>query len=326
MFKARRNVLSLLLASALLALAAAGASATTLKLGHISSSDPKDNWQAGSLRFAELVDQKTKGAVKVQVFPSSQIGNDRDMTEGMRIGSVDLGLIAGVLSNFEPRMGLLEIPYIFRDTDHMRKVLNGPVGDELSKSLLKSGIRVLGWWERGPRMLTANKPVKGLADVKGMKIRVPEIPVSVESWRAFGANPTPMAFGEVYSGLQQKVIDAQENPLAIIANAKLNEVQKYLMRTNHIYGYVALAMSEKNFQKLSPALQKAVLEAGKEATTFQNKIVWENEDLLAKDLAAKGMQFVDVNKQEFVNAAKQVQANYGAKLGKDLYDKIVNTK
>jgi tripartite ATP-independent transporter DctP family solute receptor len=326
MFKTRRNVLSAVLSSALLFAAFGASAATTLKLGHVSSSDPKDNWQVGSMKFAELVDKKTNGAVKVQVFPSSQIGNDRDMTEGMRIGSVDLGLIAGVLSNFEPRMGLLEIPYIFRDTDHMRKVLNGPVGDELSKSLLKSGIRVLGWWERGPRMLTANKPVKGVADVKGMKIRVPEIPVSVDSWRAFGANPTPMAFGEVYSGLQQKVIDAQENPLAIIANAKLNEVQKYVMRSNHIYGYVALAMSEKNFQKLTPEQQKAVMEAGKEATAFENKIVWENEEQLAKDLAAKGMQFVDVNTQEFINAAKPVQASYGDKLGKDLYDKIVNTK
>lgn len=326
MFKTRRNVLSAVLSSALLVAAFGVSAATTLKLGHVSSSDPKDNWQVGSMKFAELVDKKTNGAVKVQVFPSSQIGNDRDMTEGMRIGSVDLGLIAGVLSNFEPRMGLLEIPYIFRDTEHMRKVLNGPVGDELSKSLLKSGIRVLGWWERGPRMLTANKPVKGVADVKGMKIRVPEIPVSVDSWRAFGANPTPMAFGEVYSGLQQKVIDAQENPLAIIANAKLNEVQKYVMRSNHIYGYVALAMSEKNFQKLTPDQQKAVLEAGKEATAFENKIVWENEDQLAKDLVAKGMQFVDVNTQEFINAAKPVQASYGEKLGKDLYDKIVNTK
>lgn len=322
----RRTALSVLLSSALVLLAAAGASAATLKLGHVSSSDPKDNWQAGSMKFAELVDKKSNGAVKVQVFPSSQLGNDRDMTEGMRIGSVDIGLIAGVLSNFEPRMGLLEIPYIFRDTDHLRKVLNGPVGEELSKSLLKSGLRVLGWWERGPRMLTANKPVKGLSDIKGMKIRVPEIPVSVDSWRAFGANPTPMAFGEVYSGLQQKVIDAQENPLAIIANAKLHEVQKYVMKSNHIYGYVALAMSEKNFQKLSPGQQQAVIEAGKEATAFENKLVWENEELIAKELAAKGMQFVDVNTQEFVNAAKPVQVNYGAKLGKDLYDQIVNTR
>ena len=109
----------------------------------------------------------------VQVFPSSQLGNDRDMTEGMRLGSVDFGLIAGVLSNFEPRMGVLEIPYIFRDTEHMRKVLNGPIGDELAAALLKSGIRVLGWWERGPRMLTANNAVKTPADLMGLKIRVP---------------------------------------------------------------------------------------------------------------------------------------------------------
>ena len=325
MHKSRRTALSVLLSSLLLC-GATAATAVTLKLGHVAASDPKDNWQAGSMKFAELVQQKSKGDVTVQVFPSSQLGNDRDMTEGMRLGSVDFGLIAGVLSNFEPRMGVLEIPYIFRDTEHMRKVLNGPIGDELAKTLLKSGIRVLGWWERGPRMLTANKAVKSPADLKGLKIRVPEIPVSVDAWRALGTNPTPMAFGEVYSGLQQKVIDGQENPMAIIATAKLNEVQKFVMRTNHIYGYVALAMSERNFQKLTPAQQQAVTEAAKEATAWENKLVWDNEELLAKELTGKGMTFVDVNKDEFINAVKPVHATYATKLGKDLYDRIVNTK
>ena len=304
----------------------AAAAPITLKLGHVAASDPKDNWQAGALKFAELVDQKTGGAVKVQVFPSSQLGNDRDMAEGMRLGSVDFSLNAGVLSNFEPRMGLLEIPYIFRDVDHMRKALNGPVGEELASALQKSGIRVLGWWERGPRQLTSNKPVKGIADLKGMKVRVPEIPVSVDAWRAFGANPTPMAFGEVYSGLQQKVIDGQENPLAIISGSKLNEVQKYLVKTNHVYGYVALAMSEKTFQKLSPEHRNAIRDAAKEATAFENKLVWDNEQQLQKDLQAKGMQFVDVNTAEFEAAAKAVHATYAQKLGKDLYDRIVNIK
>ena len=325
MHTSRRTALSVLLSSLLLCGATAVA-AQTLKLGHVAASDPKDNWQAGSMKFAELVKERSKGAVTVQVFPSSQLGNDRDMTEGMRLGSVDFGLIAGVLSNFEPRMGVLEIPYIFRDTEHMRKVLNGPIGDELAAALLKSGIRVLGWWERGPRMLTTNKAVKTPADLKGLKIRVPEIPVSVDAWRALGTNPTPMAFGEVYSGLQQKVIDGQENPMAIIATAKLNEVQKFVMRTNHIYGYVALAMSEKNFQKLSPEARKAVTDAAKEATAWENKLVWENEEILAKELTGKGMTFVDVNKDEFVNAVKPVHATYASKLGKDLYDRIVNTK
>jgi TRAP-type C4-dicarboxylate transport system substrate-binding protein len=137
--------------------------------------------------------------------------------------------------------------------------------------------------------------VKNLADLKGMKIRVPEIPVSVESWRAFGANPTPMAFGEVYTGLQQGVIDGQENPLAIISSAKLAEVQKYVVKTKHIYGYVALAMSEKSYQKLTPDQRAAIVEAAKEATAFENKLVWDNEAQLAKDLQAKGMQFVDVD-------------------------------
>jgi tripartite ATP-independent transporter DctP family solute receptor len=329
MFRTHRRVPVAALLSIVTLLASGAALAAgpvTLKLGHVASSDPEDNWQAGATRFAELVDKKTQGTVKVQVFPSSQLGNDRDMAEGMRLGSVDFSLIAGVLSNFEPRMGLLEIPYVFRDAEHMRKVLNGSVGEELGAALQKSGIRVLGWWERGPRELTTNKPIKTVADLKGMKIRVPEIPVSVDAWRAFGANPTPMAFGEVYTGLQQKVIDGQENPLAIIAAAKLSEVQKYVNKTNHVYGYVALAMSDRTFQKLTPDQRTAIREAAAEATAFENKLVWENEEKLAKALQAKGMQFVDVNVAEFTNAAKPIHATYAQKLGKDLYDRIVNTK
>ena len=311
---------------ALVAATYATAAPVVLKLGHVAASDPKDNWQAGATEFARLAEEKSKGDVKVQVFPASQLGNDRDMAEGMRLGSVDFSLNAGVLSNFEPRLGLLEIPYIFRDSEHMRKVLNGPVGEELANALLKSGIRVLGWWERGPRELTANKAVKTPADLKGMKIRVPEIPVSVDAWRAFGANPTPMAFGEVYSGLQQKVIDGQENPLAIIISAKLAEVQKFLNKSHHVYGYVALAMSEKTWQKLTPEQKKVVTDAAKEATAFENKLVWDNEAQLAKELQAKGMQFVDVDVKAFADAAKPIHEKYAQKLGKELYDKIVNTK
>jgi tripartite ATP-independent transporter DctP family solute receptor len=302
------------------------AAPVVLKLGHVSASDPKDNWQAGALEFARIVEEKSKGDIKVQVFPSSQLGNDRDMAEGMRLGSVDLSLNAGVLSNFEPRLGLLEIPYIFRDAEHMRKVLNGPIGEELATALQKSGIRVLGWWERGPRELTANKPVKTVADLKGMKVRVPEIPVSIDAWRSFGANPTPMAFGEVYSGLQQKVIDGQENPLAIINSAKLNEVQKYVIKTNHVYGYVALAMSEKSWQKLTPDQRRVVADAAKEATAFENSLVWTNESQLAKELQGKGMEFVETDLKSFADAAKPVHEKYAQKLGKDLYDRIVNTK
>lgn len=296
----------------------------TLKLGHVQSTE--DNWHKGALKFAELVSQKTNGSVKVEVFPSSQLGNDRDMIEGMRMGSVDFTLVAGVLSNFEPKMALLELPYIFRDVNHMRAALNGEVGKELSDSLLKSGVRNLGWWERGPRELTINKEVKSIADLKGIKIRVPEIPASLDAWRAFGANPTPMAFGDVYTGLQQKVIDAEENPLAVIASAKFNEVQKYVVLTNHVYGYVMLAMSEKTFEKLTPDQQKAVMEAGKEATAYENKLVWDSEDQLAKDLKAKGMQFLTIDTKPFIEAVRPVQEKYAEKYGKDLYEKIINTK
>ncbi|MBU3998765.1 MAG: TRAP transporter substrate-binding protein, partial [Gammaproteobacteria bacterium] len=172
-----------------------------MKLGHIQNES--DLWHLGALKFAELVDAKTKGEVQVKVFPNSTIGNDRDMAEGLQIGSVDFALIAGVLGNFEPSIQIMELPYLFKDETHLRKVMYGPIGDQILDNLLKSSdIRGLTFWERGPRQLTTNKPVNSLSDIKGLKIRVPEIPPIIAAWKAMGTNPTPMAWGEVYTGLQ----------------------------------------------------------------------------------------------------------------------------
>ncbi len=316
----------LLIALLVLVLATNGVSAkVTLKLGHVQNTT--DNWHLGALKFAGLVKEKTNGEVEVQVFPSSQLGNDRDMIEGMQLGTVDFALVAGVLSNFEPRMGILEMPYLFRDINHMRKVLNGPIGNELLGSLLKrANIRGLGWWERGPRELTANKPVKTPADLKGIKIRVPEIPVSVEAWRALGANPTPMAFGEVYTALQQKVIDAQENPFAVIASARFPEVQKYLILTNHVYGYVMLAMSERTYQRLTPDQRKAIETAAKEATAYENDLVWNNETKLLKSLRDAGMIMIEPDREPFEEAVKDVHKKFEDRFGKDLYARIKAVK
>lgn len=296
-----------------------------LKLGHVNSD--KDLWQDGSLKFAELVSQKTGGKVKVEVYPSSQLGNDRDMAEGLQMGSVDFALIAGVLGNFEPSIQLLEMPYLFRDDDHLRKVLYGPIGQEIFDKLLKNAsIRGLAYWDRGPREVTSNKPINSPADLKGLKIRVPEIPPMVAAWKAMGANPTPMAFGEVYTALQQHTIDAQENPISIIYSARFNEVQKYLAMTNHKYEYVILAMSDKTYQKLTPDQQKAVEEAAKEAADYYNNLVTSKTDQMLQELKDKGMQVTTPNAEEFAKLAKTTHAEFANKYGKDIYDRIINTK
>lgn len=294
----------------------------TLKLGHIQSET--DLWQLGAAKFAELVDAKTKGEIKIRLFPNSTIGNDRDMAEGLQIGSVDFALIAGVLGNFEPSLQIMEMPYLFNNEEHLRKVIYGPVGEALLDNLLKSSnIRGLSFWERGPRHLTTNKPVNSLADIKGLKIRVPEIPPMVAAWKAMGANPTPMAWGEVYTGLQQNVIEAQENPIPYIYAGKIHEVQKYIALTKHKYEYVILAMSNKTWGKLTPEQQKAVKEAAAEATKYENKLVFDKTDEIFKDLQAKGMKVTQPDTTEWAKLARTTHMQFAEKNGPEIYKKII---
>ncbi|UVI30706.1 TRAP transporter substrate-binding protein [Paenibacillus spongiae] len=296
-----------------------------LRLGHITGES--DAWHKGALKFAELVKEKTNGSVEVDVFPSSTLGNDRDLIEGMQLGSVDFALVAGVLSNFYEPYSILELPYLFRDQEHMEKVLYGEVGTKMKEDLLTNAqVRGLEFWVRGPRELTANKKIAKVEDLKGLKVRVPEIPASIAAWKAMGASPTPMAFGEVYSSLQTGVIDGQENPFALIASNKIQEVQKYLMMTNHVYGYVMLTMSDITYQKLSKEQQQAIEEAAKEATQFENDLVAEQEEVLLKQLKDAGMEVVEVDTAKFAEKAKTVHEEFANKYGKELYDSIVNTK
>lgn len=296
-----------------------------LRLGHIVNET--DAWHLGAEKFAELVKEKSNGTVEVEIYPSSTLGNDRDLIEGMQLGSVDFALVAGVLSNFYEPYSILELPYLFRDNDHLEKVLYGEVGTQLKEDLLANAdIRGLEFWVRGPRELTANKKIETPDDLKGLKIRVPEIPASIKAWEAMGATPTPMAFGEVYSSLQTGIIDAQENPLALIDSNKLNEVQNHLMMTNHVYGYVLLTMSDMTYSKLSEEQQKAVEEAAKEATAYENELVYKLEEELLQKLKDSGIEVVEPDTELFSEKAKKVHGEFAEKYGQELYDSILNMK
>lgn len=296
-----------------------------LRLGHIANES--DAWHLGAQKFAELVKEKSNGTVEVEIYPSSTLGNDRDLIEGMQLGSVDFALVAGVLSNFYEPYSILELPYLFRDNDHLEKVLYGEVGTQLKEDLLENAdIRGLEFWIRGPRELTASKKIETPDDLKGLKIRVPEIPASIKAWEAMGATPTPMAFGEVYSSLQTGIIDAQENPLALIESNKLNEVQDYLMMTNHVYGYVLLTMSDMTYSKLTKEQQKAVEEAAKEATAYENELVYKLEEELLQKLKDTGMEVVELDTEPFSEKAKKVHGEFAEKYGQELYESILNMK
>ncbi|MCC8193855.1 MAG: TRAP transporter substrate-binding protein [Deltaproteobacteria bacterium] len=320
-----QKLLVLILAVTLVALSAFGAVAAPkmkLRLGHVL--DQKSTRHEAAMKFAELVAQKTGGDIVIELFPSSQLGNERDMLEGLQMGTIDAVITGDIISNFYGPLGLFSVPYMFNSLEHLRAVMYGDIGEEIKAGLLKeSDIVALEFMERGPREITSNKPVNTVDDIQGLKIRVPEIPVIVESWKAMGANPTPMAFGEVYTALQQKTIDAQENPFVDIASAKLEEVQKFIAMSDHMFGYAMLSISPEVWKKLSDAEKQIFRDAAKEARDYQNGLLVKVDEDLEKYFISKGITFTKPDKSGFIARVKPVHEKYAKRFGQDLYDKIV---
>jgi tripartite ATP-independent transporter DctP family solute receptor len=299
----------------------------TLKLAHVvSTSSP---YHIAAMELAKLVEQKTKGQVKIEIFPGGQLGKgERECIEGLQIGTIDLvATSTGPVGGFVPQMLVVDLPFLFRDNSHVDKVLDGPIGQELLKGLLKAGIKGIAFWENGFRNLTNNKrAINKPEDLKGLKLRTMENEVHIHAFRTLGADPTPMTWGEVYTSLQQGVIDGQENPINIIWAHKIYEVNKYLALTGHVYSPALLLMNENKFRSLSPELQKALTESGKEAAKFERKFIRENETKMLEELKGFGMQVTAPNKKRFQKATEPTYKKYETRFGKDLIDKIVGTK
>ena len=294
----------------------------TLKLGHIQTEN--DFWHLGSLKFKEELEKRSNGDITLNIYANSTLGGDRDLVEGMQMGTVDFGLIAGVLGNFEATIGLLELPYLFDSQEEFNKVIHGAIGEEIAGNVLKkSGVRILNWWDRGPRETTSNKPINGLADLKGLKIRLPEIPAMVASWRAMGANPTPMAWSEVYTGLEQNVIEAQENPVPFIYGGRIHEVQKYIAMTDHKFEYVTIAMSDTRWQSLNDEQRRIIVEAANAATAYENQLVLDKTNELLETMKKEGLQVTFPDKKEISVAARSVHEEFAKSVDLDLYKRIL---
>ncbi len=219
------------------------AAPVTLKLGHIA--EPDNVYGQGADHFAKLVIERSKGDINIQVYPSSQLGNQRDLVEGLGLGTVDMTLTGtAVMGNFVPEMAVFDLPFIFRDVNHAYKAKKGE----------KQGMITLAIWENGVRHMTNNAhPIKKPEDMKGLKFRVMEQPVYIEMMKSLGASPTPMAMSELYTALQKGVVDGQENPLGHIATKRFNEVQKYLSLTGHTYASEPLLISAQAWNRKSSA-------------------------------------------------------------------------
>jgi tripartite ATP-independent transporter DctP family solute receptor len=296
--------------------------AITLKLGHVLP--PEHSWHICATGFAEEVKKATEGRVEIKVFPNSQLGSETAMIEGLQLGTIEMGLIGGAsFQNIEPKMGVEGIPYAWSDHQHAYRAFDGELGNQLAALLERKGVKILAWWENGFRHVTNNKrPINTPEDLKGLKLRVTPDKIRLDTFKALGALPVPMAFSELYSALQQGTVDGQENPFAIIYSNHFYEVQKYLSLTNHIWSSATLDIAKPVWEKISAQDRPIILKAAYAWRDKQRKMVQDSsEDFLAK-LKAKGMQINTPQNELFKRAVASVWKQYEPVFGKEFFDLI----
>ena len=316
-----RTALSMMLAAGLTG--TAFAQTTTLKIGYATTKD--SHYGVGSTVFCDEIEKGTQGRYKCQQFPSSALGGEREMIEAVQLGTQDLvNTSTGPVGNFVPEVKIVDIPFLFRDYDHARKVMDGPIGQDLLTKFPSKGLIALAWAENGFRHMTNSKrDVKEPGDLKGLKMRTMENPVHIAAYKGFGIITTPMAFPEVFTALQQGTVDGQENPLPVIISAKFDQVQKHLTLTGHVYSPCIFVMNKAAFDKLSAADKQAFIDAAKEGTKANRARVDEDDAKGVADLRAKGMTVVDnPDKAKFVAALAPVNAEFEKQFGKATLDKI----
>ncbi|ARE42105.1 TRAP-type C4-dicarboxylate transport system, periplasmic component [Rhodovulum sp. P5] len=294
------------LAAALVASLAAvpvAAQDMTLKLGHLANED--NPWHKASVKFGEELAALTDGRIVVEVYPNESLGKEIDLINGMQLGTVDMTITGESLQNWAPMAALLAVPYAYKSIEHMDEVASGEIGDRIEAQIVeRAQIRPIAFFARGPRNLTSNRPIAHPDDLDGLKMRVPNVPLFVDVWKALGAQPTPMAFSEVFTSLQNGTIGAQENPLALIRSANFNEVQSHVNMTEHVRSWIYLTIAEMTWNKLSDEDKAAVMEAAARAQAYERGLF---EDSIAADrayLEANGMTFVEVDGPAFAAKAK----------------------
>ena len=277
--------------------------------------------------FAREVEARTGGRYKIQNFYAGALGAERESIEGVQLGTLDLTLTStGPVPNFVPEVAILDIPFLFRSYAQARAVLDGPIGQEMLQKFPPKGIVALAWAENGFRHMTNSKrPVNVPDDLKGLKMRTMENPIHIQAYKQFGILPTPMAFTEVYTALQQGTVDGQENPLSVITSAKLDQVQKNLTLTGHVYSPSLILMNKAQWDKLSAADKQAFAEAAKEAVKANRARIDEDERKAVADLRAKGMLVVEnVDKAKFQAVLAPVYVDFGKRFGQENIDRIKN--
>jgi tripartite ATP-independent transporter DctP family solute receptor len=307
---------------------AAAEAQTELKFGHVGN--PGSLFEASANEFAERANAKLEEQgldYKVVAFGSSQLGTDEELMQKLRLGTVDFALPSTVMSSTVDAFGVFEMPYLVKDREHMGRIEQEVFWPTLAPLAEEQGYKILALWENGFRHITNNvRPIETPEDLQGIKLRVPSGKWRVKMFQAYGANPTPMAFAEVFTALQTGVIDGQENPFAQIWSAKFQEVQDYLSLTGHVYTPAYITAGKQKFESLPADVQQVLEETAKETQGF----VYETAAALEDDLLAKlkegGIQVNEADKDAFIAASQPIYDEFSSEveIGKELIDKSLS--
>ena len=296
-----------------------------LKFGHVGA--PGSLFEASANEFARIANERLGGKAKVVTFGSSQLGKDKELLKKLKLGTVDFALPSSVMSSVADEFGLFDMPYLVKDREHMARIEKEIFWPTLAPIAETKGYKILAVWENGFRNITNNKqPINVPADLQDLKLRTPKSVWRVKMFKAYGANPTPLSFSEVFVALQTGTFDGQENPLAQIASAKFQEVQKYLSMTGHVYTPAYVAVSAQHFAKLPKDVQQILESSAKDAQAFVYKTAEQLEVDLLAELKAGGMQVNTADKQAFVKASAPIYEEFGSSVpnGKALIDKALS--
>src|SRR5204863_8423442 len=286
---------------------------TEIKLGHVG--EPGSLLAASSEEYAKRINARLAGKVNVVVYGSSQLGGDKEMLQKVKLGTLDMVLPSTVMSSEVYLFGIFEMPYLVNDREHMKRIEQAVFWPKLAPESEKRGLKVIAVWENGYRNITNNKrPIKTPDDLKGIKLRVPEGKWRVKMFQAYGANPSPMKFSELFTALQTGVMDGQENPLAQIYSAKLQEVQKYLSLSGHVYTPSYLIVGSRKWAALPADVRKVLEDTAKETQAFVYELAAKEENDLLGKLKQAGMQVNEVDKDAFFAASKPIYEEFSTEV------------
>lgn len=296
----------------------------TIKMAYVVP-ETQSTHIAAAEAFKPYVEEASEGRIKVELYPNGQLGGDRQAIEAVQLGTVHMTIpAAAVLSGFEPKFQVFDLPFVFKSKEAAYKALDGELGDRLSSLLIPLGMRNLAFAENGFRHVSNNKgPITKPEDLAGFKIRTMENPVHMATFKALGANPTPISFGELYTALQQKVVDAQENPIPLVYTSKFYEVQKYYSLTGHVYAATVVLVNDAFFASLPEDLQDILVEGAVRYRTYQRELSQKQDEEMIAKLREAGMEvneLTEEQKRAFIEKTLPVYDQFADEIGADLIE------